>query len=692
MSVVAMKKIRICAMKKDRKEVLEYLQRRGVVEIDSDLHIEDVGEDTDTLSGFCRTDTARLKSQYRKRADTADKALEVLEQYVPEKKGFLAGLEGLGTASDEEMQSIIDKRHWFNRMAAGVIANSAKIDACEVEIARCRRNIEGLAPWMEMDIPINTESTKATRVFIGTLPPDTVADTYCGKIDALCPEIKDRYQITFVSQDKDQACIAAICHKSDGDKLENALRETGFVRIAFFSHRTPDVKVKKYNRKIRDNEKEREDILVKFRKYAAYRDTFKILSDYYRIRADKYEVLGSLMQSERTFIITGTCPENQVESIEKDLNSGFNLYFATEDYGKDEPMPVLLDNPRTFAAGEGVMSSYGLPSRTDIDPCAIMTVCYVVLVGMMLSDAAYGLIVFAVCFALLYKVPKMGQNIAKTVRRFVYFGISTMCWGVLFGGYFGDAVTVVARTFMGRDVTVPALWFTPLDQPMKMLVVSLAIGLVHLFLGLGIKGYQLARRHDWVAVISDVLSWYLLIIGLILMLMPTQMFYSITGISMEFSQTMIYASYVIAGLGALIIVFMSGREKKNPFLRVALGLYDLYNVTGWLSDILSYSRLLALGLATGVIAQVINQMGSMAGSGVFGMIVFVLVFIGGHALNMAINILGAYVHTCRLQYVEFFGKFYDGTGKPFKPFRNNTRYVVFGDKVISDNHKEDLVS
>ena len=120
---------------------------------------------------------------------------------------------------------------------------------------------------------------------------------------------------------------------------------------------------------------------------------------------------------------------------------------------------------------------------------------------------------------------------------------------------------------------------------------------------------------------------------------------------------------------------MSGRANKNPGLRLALGLYDVYNVTGWLSDVLSYSRLLALGLATGVIASVINQMGSMAGDGIFGAIVFLVVFVFGHAFNMAINVLGAYVHTNRLQFVEFFGKFYEGGGKPFNPFKLNTKYV-----------------
>ena len=119
---------------------------------------------------------------------------------------------------------------------------------------------------------------------------------------------------------------------------------------------------------------------------------------------------------------------------------------------------------------------------------------------------------------------------------------------------------------------------------------------------------------------------------------------------------------------------MSGRDKKNPALRLALGAYDLYNITGWLSDVLSYSRLLALGLATSVISTVFNKMGSMMGNSIPGAIAFILVFLIGHALNLAINALGAYVHTNRLEFVEFFGKFYEGGGRKFHPFAVHTKY------------------
>ena len=143
---------------------------------------------------------------------------------------------------------------------------------------------------------------------------------------------------------------------------------------------------------------------------------------------------------------------------------------------------------------------------------------------------------------------------------------------------------------------------------------------------------------------------------------------------------MIQFGILMSIIGAVGILFMSGRDKKNPFLRLALGAYDLYKITVWVSDILSYSRLLALGLATGVIASVMNQIGSMLGDSILGWIVFILVFVIGHIFNLLINLLGAYVHTCRLQYVEFFGKFYVDGGEPFDPLRRKTKYIRFDEE------------
>ena len=153
------------------------------------------------------------------------------------------------------------------------------------------------------------------------------------------------------------------------------------------------------------------------------------------------------------------------------------------------------------------------------------------------------------------------------------------------------------------------------------------------------------------------------------------LFGSIAQVQIVFPPAVSMLAKWMAIIGAVGILCMSARTTKNPALRLALGAYDLYNISGWLSDVLSYSRLLALGLATGVIASVVNQMGSMFGGGPVGAVLFIIIFCFGHLFNLAINLLGAYVHTCRLQYVEFFGKFYEGGGREFSPFKQNTKYV-----------------
>ena len=251
-----------------------------------------------------------------------------------------------------------------------------------------------------------------------------------------------------------------------------------------------------------------------------------------------------------------------------------------------------------------------------------------------------------------------------------------MVWGILFGGYFGDVVDVVSKTFFGHPVTIKPLWFAPLNDPMKLLIYSMAFGVIHLFVGLGIKGYMEIKEGKILDFFCDVVLWYAFLIGLLLMLIPSGIFASIAQAQITFPPAVNMAAKVLAIGGAVGLLLMSGRANKNPALRLALGAYDIYNITGWLSDVLSYSRLLALGLATGVIASVVNQMGSMLGKSVAGVILFIVVFIIGHAMNLAINLLGAYVHTNRLQFVEFFGKFYEGGGKPFEPFESDTKYVT----------------
>lgn len=323
---------------------------------------------------------------------------------------------------------------------------------------------------------------------------------------------------------------------------------------------------------------------------------------------------------------------------------------------------------------EGVLASYSFPGRGEFDPSFMMALFYYFLFGMMLSDAGYGLLIVLVCGVLLAKFKNMDKGLKKSLTMFFFSGISTVFWGILYGSWFGDAPDVIAHTFLHSDFTLKPLWVNPINCPMQMLMFCLLIGLIHLFAGLACKAYLLIRQKDGMALLADVVSWYLLVGGLILFALASPAFIKVVQLGFVLPAAVGAAGKWLAIAGALLVLLFAGREAKNPLMRLVKGLYALYGSTSWLGDLLSYSRLLALGLATGVIGQVVNQMASMGGDTPLGIVLFIVVFLVGHALNIAINLLGAYVHTNRLQFVEFFGKFYEGGGQPFEPLAAHTKY------------------
>ena len=392
------------------------------------------------------------------------------------------------------------------------------------------------------------------------------------------------------------------------------------------------------------------------------------------IKRDRAKAVGDFINTKKVFCFDGWLPVDSIEKVKQVLDKN-ECYYEISEPIKNEETPIMLKNNKFASPFEAVTVMYSMPLATEVDPTPIMAPFYFLFFGLMLSDAAYGVLVFIACAVIIKKFPRMEEGMQKAIRMFMYCGLSTVFWGLMFGGIFGDAVTVVARVFFGKEIVVPALWFVPLEEPMTLLMFCMLFGIIHLFVGLGIKGYLCIKNKQYLDFFCDVVLWYLFLIGLILMLLPSKIFASMSPIAIVFPPALQMLAKVLAIVGAVGLLLMSGRANKNPALRIALGAYDLYNITGWLSDVLSYSRLLALGLATGVIASVVNQMGSMMGKGIIGAIFFIIVFIVGHAMNMAINLLGAYVHTNRLQFVEFFGKFYEGGGRPFQPFKAKTKYV-----------------
>ena len=665
MAVLQMQRVSICALKKDRKSILEKLQSMGILEISQ------VADEDDA---FSRMDTMNARVSFEKKANIADQALDVLDGYAPESKSMFASLEGKKLIGSSRFQSAVADKEKIMDTAADLIQTSKVIAEKKAAILKLENQIESLTPYLSLEVPMNYSGTKKVAMFIGTMAAETqLQDVYSTLAEQL-PEV-EAVDIQIISSDQDAVYLAVLCMREDAAKVEEVLRSAGFARPAQLSEEVPAVKTQELKESIQqlNNEiKEQED---KIKSCAEERERLRYISDYFRMRAEKYEVLGTLPQSQRTFVISGYTAKKFVPALEKAIGANYDCVMDVEEVGEEEEVPTILQNNSFSRSWEGIVESYGLPKRGEFDPTTIMSFFYVFFFGMMLSDAAYGAIVAIACFVLLKKFPRMSPGMYQSIKLFMFCGISTVIWGILFGGYFGDIVDVVSAKFFGTTITPAALWFIPLNDPMKLLVYSLLFGVIHLFVGLGIKGYVCIKDKQYMDFFCDVVLWFCLVVGLILMLLPSSLFASIAQTEIVFPDAVNLMAKVLAIFGAVGIVLMSGRGTKNPGIRLALGAYDLYNITGWLSDVLSYSRLLALGLATGVIASVINQMGSMVPNNIFGIIAFILIFVVGHSLNLAINLLGAYVHTNRLQFVEFFGKFYEGGGKPFEPFCADTKYV-----------------
>ena len=665
MAVLQMQRISICALKKDRKAILEKIQSMGIMEMSQ------VAEDED---GFEKMDTISARQSFEKKASLSESALDILDAYAPEKKSMFASLEGKKLVESDQFAKITAKKEEILEKAERIVACNKEIAEHKAESAKLENQIEALVPWLSLDVPMNCKGTGKTAMLLGTMPGETTLESVYEQIQTGEAQT-DAVDVEIINSDQDATYLAVLCLKADAGAVEEALRAAGFAKPSQTVHAVPAKETAELKTKIEQLNKKIEEIEEEIKGCAKFREELKVIGDYYRMRAKKYEILGTLPQSQRTFVISGYIPKKAAGAVEKAIGEHYDCVIDIDELKEDEEPPTVLQNNAFSSSVEGVLEAYGLPHKGEFDPTTIMSFFYVFFFGMMLSDAAYGAIVAIACFVVLKKYPRMSASMHKSIKLFMFCGLSNIVWGILFSGYFGDAVDVIGRTFFGVEVSVPPLWFAPLNDPMKLLIYSMAFGLVHLFVGLGIKGYMQIKDKQYLDFFCDVVLWFIFLIGLIMMLIPSDIFASIAQVKIVFPPVLNTLAKALSIIGAVGLLLMSGRSSKNPVLRLALGAYDIYNITGWLSDVLSYSRLLALGLATGVIASVVNQMGSMLGGGIVGAIGFAIIFVIGHAMNLSINLLGAYVHTNRLQFVEFFGKFYEGGGRPFEPFETDTKYV-----------------
>lgn len=659
MAVLQMQRISICALKKDRKHILELLQQQGIMEV-SDSAVDD--------SVFKKADVSVAESVFTKNIAAAKSALEVLNEYAPVKKSMFASLEGGTEFTPDQYDAFYDKHDEILRKI-NTINNLVKKSAeCKAETLKLSGQLEALTPWLDLDVPFKCRSTAHVSFIAGTLPDAwTLEDIYTSLAE------HSPVNVDIISTTRDQTCIFIACLRAAEDSVTEALRSIGFSQKLGDSKESPAEIAASLRQKLDDLEKQVADISEEISSYSIDRDDIEFFIDFDSMRLNKYDVISRLLQSDHVIILNGFVPATEAENLKVLLDSKFDVAIDISEPTEDDDVPIALKNNAFAEPVESIVEAYSMPAKGELDPTFMVSVFYYLLFGLMLSDAGYGLIMVIACSFILIKFKNMKQSNRNFFKLFLFCGISTTFWGAMFSSWFGDIVDVISN----YRLSIPPVWFSTLDRPMKMLGVSMLIGLIHLYAGLGVKFYACVREGKIKDAIYDVIFWYGLLTGLVLLGLSTDMICGMLDTGFVLSADVGRIGGIIAAVFAVCIVFTGGRESKHPFKRLLKGAYSVYGITSYLSDILSYSRLLALGLATGVVCSVVNMMASMLASmtgGVLGVIIFIIVLILGHSLNFGLNALGAYVHTNRLQYVEFFGKFYGGDGRKFKPFSAETKY------------------
>lgn len=633
--IVSMKRLTLIAHKDDEQAILGALQ--GI----SAVQIIDSGEGTPEGGTL---------DELEQNVQLTGDALSALRRFSP-KRGLLTPAP---EASAGEIADALDTG----------VAQSREVERLTHAIARARSSIEknraliaSLLPWRAFPADIRTyQVAKAIRYFTGYLEASDL-EKLDGYSDILA------YQ-TF---GEGAACTTLVaCSASESKNVSCILKGLHWTDYAFpgVSGRPADV-IAALEAENDGLEAELRGFEEKLASMAGAVPEIERAADAAAIERDRARAAAEMARTKATFLLEGWLREDQEALVKNTIAGATDTYYLDiREPAEGEVPPSVVQNNAFNAPFEQVTNLYSRPAPDGMDATPYMAPFYVLLFGLMLSDSGYGLVLSIGCWLFL-KYKKPGGMSAGFARVLFYGGFSTIVWGVLVGTFFGLDFDVV----LGTKGMFPLL-VDPMADPINMLILCFGLGVLHILFGMVLKMKMAFGAGDWQTAIFDGLSWILVVCGLIMLALPA---------------TKTFGT-VLAIVGAAMILVMKGRGNKNPVMRTLSGLGELYQVTGFLSDVLSYARLFALGIATGVIASVFNDLCKMLMHSpniilrILGILVAVVLLIALHAFNIGINTLGAFVHCARLQYVEFYGKFYEAGGQKFTPFGYYTKHVRLTDQ------------
>ena len=660
MAISNMLKLLLIGNVKERNSLIKRLHKLGCVEVATTDKIEKMqSADTGEYADKCKVKLARLEFCLETVKSYKPTALKLAKEqkidYIPAKgKG---PFQTRPLISFEDFSNLKDIETDIFTQISQLKEYTDKIIALRAKTQKETNVIASLAPYVNMHAPFSKfKDTATASVLLGE-----VANTKVALFEKIESEYGGVYEVFQGSGNSDG--VAIVIDKSKREDIQQLLADTEFTACSISSDSTPEEMRAQAEKNLAETEKERNLAIEAIMTFENIFDDVIRLHDYFTLEVAKAESENRTQTTSSTYYLEAWLPEGEKDRVDKDLkNSPLSLAYTIREPLESETPPTYVESNGVVAPYESVTNMFSVPFYKEIDPNPSVAFFFFLIFGMMLGDAGYGLLLTlgtGIILA-LRKPPKGEMNLVKIMFM---GGISTFIWGFLFGSYFGLSAT---------DLGIWC-WFNPIEDPMPLLILSLAVGVVQMFFGMAINMFALIKKHQPVWGISSAFSWYFLALGI----------GGIFGASYigAWAKT---AGIVFAVLG-VVLLMLSGTFGKRGAKKVTGALSSLYGIINFFSDMMSYTRIFGLGLASGVIGMVFNEIASVI-SGMMpfkfmGVIVTIIICIIGHTFNISINALGAYVHNSRLQFVEFFGKFYTGGGELFAPLGSQMKYYRIGEPV-----------
>ena len=623
MAIDRMQKVAIFGLAEEFAAISHGLQRLSMLHI---THIE--GQDVRTDDG----------GQTLAEADAAlarvHAAIDFLSAYNANKRGLLTPKPEM---TEEELSQVDDAQNW--RAVDEATKLREQLAEQRALIAQWNNTLSALAPYEQLDAKVgDIRPTAHVYMVLGTVPQAGYAE-FAQQAQALGALVEQ------IGETGDVYTVFAAVHRDQQEALTSLLRTAGFAD----ANLPVKGRVKEEQARLREDVQRAQLRMAQLGAEALTlsqsMEKLQWLYDYCSIRQQRAALALESGRTEKTFVLTGWVRERQVKKLQAALQKLSDaVYLEQIEPEEGELPPTAMRNGRFLKPFEAVTDMYAALSPYEADPTWIMAPFFLCFFGMMVSDAGYG-IVLTILAALFMKIARPRGMMGQIVAIVTLGGVVTVLWGTVFGSWFGESL-------------LPPIWFSPLEEPMMMLGLCLGLGMVHLTTGILMRAVALIKAHQ----IWDALFDCGLILGILWGAVC-----ALLGV---------HGALTVVLICVLGVFLTAGRDRKNLIGKFTGGFSAVYNLTGYLSDVLSYSRLFGMGLATGVIGMVFNTIASLLTTSWIGWPFALIILVAGHGFNIAVNTMGAYVHACRLQYIEFYDKFFEGGGRTFVPYAYKTKYIV----------------